>query len=736
MKYLIPTMDLEEGDVPLVGMKNYGLKRLHDWGVKTPQGFALTTHFFQEFMKENDLTDLVPDLAALREGYHPEDLQRRITEGDISPHLQEILDEAFTAFEGRSIAVRSSSNFEDTYTASFAGQYESVVGVSSRDELQTAVLQCFASTYSEMALEYLATAGVSPKDVRMPLVVQETIKATDGVSGVILSRDPLTHLERIIYIEANNGFGEKTVSGDVKPDSFQVRKGDYLVLQKGKGNTGTNGFCLSEEEIRMLGRITEHVDNESGHGVDLEYVIANGEAIFVQLRPLVETVNQLERVIAERTREDQILGRGIPVVNRSATGKLYRFQQDGLEKYDGDVVYLNKLSVTDIPRLTSAAGVVVKEMGLGSHPALIMREKGIPTIVNINTDLSELSDGSYVTLDGKTGEIVDGILELRREKIEVGEIPKTQTQVYVAVSTPEDYEPYKDVPVAGVCVRSGDYMIVSKIGVHPNALLDFDRGEVSNTLREKIASRIRGYSTASEYFVSRLSGEIALLGSLNPSSGSFMYRFSDLQSTDYAQLLGNGLYEGVEENPMIGLRGVSKMLDPQFEEAFDLEARAVCRVRDKMGFDDMRVFVPYCRTVEEGGAIKEKLEGYGFAPENIGMMVEVASNCLFAREFADVFGFFVVGPGDLTQSLFAADRNNIRLARYHNPGNEVTKRAVEVMLQGLNGCEKEVIIGGHTLFQHYDVFSEVATNNKLSLAELPGRLIESIGMVYGIEGGV
>lgn len=735
MKYIIPTTDLEESDISSVGMKNYGLKRLHDLGVRIPHGFALTTDFFGQFMEENNFGALVPNIRALRDGYNPQDLQRRILQGRISPDLQDVLKMVYDSLGKQGLAVRSSSNFEDTHSASFAGQYESVIGVYSQEELQRAVLSCFASTYSPRVLDYLASTGVSPTDVLMPLVVQEMIDASNGVSGVILSRDPLTSLESIMYIEANKGFGEKTVSGDVRPDSFQLRKGDHLVLQKEKGESYNINFCLSEEDLRMLGRIAETVDNVLGYGVDLEYVIASDEAVFVQLRPLVETAKPLERVTVERTGEDNVLARGVPVVNKSATGTLHLYQPANGDDYKGDIVYLNKLRVTDIPHLTSVEGLVVRELGLGSHPALIIREKGIPTIVNTGNSFSKLSEGDFITLDCDRGEIIEGTSVLKRENIEVGEIPQTRTKIYVAVSTPEDYKPYKDVPVSGVCVRSGDYMIVSKIGVHPKALLDFDKGAITGGLREEIASRIRGYNSAGEYFVRRLRGEIALLGSLNPKGASFMYRFSDLQTTDYAQLLGSGLYEAEEENPMIGVRGVSRMLDPRFEEAFDLEARAVCNVRDDVGFRDMRVFVPYCRTLEDGRRIRDKLERYGFAPSNIGMMVEIASNCLFAREFADIFNFFVVGPGDLTQSLLAADRNNADLARYHNPGNEVTQRAVEVMLQGLNGCGREVIIGGHSMFQHYDAFSAIATNNTLSLAELPGRLVDSIKMVYGLEGG-
>jgi pyruvate, water dikinase len=759
MRYIIPTLALRESDVPLVGMKNYGLKKLHDLGLKTPKGFALTTEGFQQFMQENDLMKAVPNLTGLKNGFDVMGFQRRVMGGKIPVALEEHLCETLKSFQGKPIVVRSSSNYEDTMSASFAGQYDSVLNIHTQEELQRAVLTCFASTYSPRVFDYLLRQGIQPSSVMMPLVIQEMINAKEGVSGVILSTDPFSGSERITYVEASYGFGEGIVSGNVQPDSFRIRKDNDAIIHSVLGSkkervfydeqnavyqgNGTHGFCLDDVQVKKLSVIAREIAEREGHPVDLEFILTNvdndddNEPTFVQVRPqIVKNPSYKITTTVKRAPKDDVVCQGKPVVSLSAYGDFHIFNpNEKLDTYDGKIVYVDHLDITYIPLLKDASGVIVKEMGLGSHPALILRELGLPSVTNIDdvSLTSHLKEGERITLDAATGEIIMGELDLEKHVLDLSTVPKTKTEVIVASTSANAYQPYRTVPVSGILMRGGEFTIVSEIRVHPQALLDYDAGKIEGSLATEIAEIIHGYPSAREFYLSKLSEGIALVGSLVSPETPLLYRFCDFPSSDYRKLIGGEDYEPQEENPMIGLRGVSRMLTPKSREMLDLEATAVRRVREDMGFTNLEILVAFCREPEDGKEVKQRLEEYGFSSCRIGMMVEVPSNYLCAREFAEYFDFFLVGPVDLTQTALAADRNNVSLARYHDPSGLVPKRAVETLLRNLDGCGKDVIIGSYALFQHLPDYENLRSNNRLIFAELADSLVPSVQKLYEIE---
>lgn len=751
-QYLIQTSDLLRENLPSVGVKNYGLKLLRDLGMHIPTGFALTTRAFEDFVDYNSLSELVDQFSQGDATGKSEELQDAVKNSQFPADLERTLRGVCHSLVGLKLVVRSSCNYEDTDFATFAGQYKTVLNVSNEEELLDAVKECYASIYSATVLSYLSDNGINPRDIKMSLVIQEMIDANQGASGVILTTDPFSGSSNITYIEACYGFGEGLVSGYVEPDSFRVRKDNNAIVQNSLGKKKnrvdyegmqtihrevvTSGFSLTDEEVKQLNRKAKVIVDSIGHPIDLEFIIKRGEEpIFVQIRPqIIKDNDYLEVKVPVRTESDLVITRGTPVVPESTQGQIRFFNpHDQISYGPQDIVYVDKLDITYIPRLKYSAGLIIPSLGLGSHPALIVRELGLPTITNLSDNpRSKIYEGQKVTLDSN-GEIVEGYLDLKSRKLDFASIPKVVTPVIVASTSPHAFQPYRRVHVNGILMRGGEFTIVSDIGIHPQAIIDYDEGKLDGKIVEQIGNIVDGYSSAKEFFISKLSQGIAAVGTLVSPLTPLLYRFCDFPSSDYTRLIGGERYEPQEENPMLGLRGVTRMLQPSSREALELEATAVKRVKEEMGFSNLEVLVAFCRTPEDGVEIKRRLDELKVPVNRFGMMIEIPSNYLCADHFADTFDFFLFGPADLTQTALAADRNNTSLAKYHNPAGEVPKRAVETLLKRIEGMERDVMIGSYELFQHYPNYHRLKSNNNIIFAELADSLVSSITKLAELE---
>jgi pyruvate,water dikinase len=731
MTYFIPIFEIQHDTIPLVGRKSYGIKQLQNIGVPTvDKGIVLTTDFTYTYLQENGITPC-----------SQQQLEERVLNGTFSQELSDVLHEVYTSFSGTPLAVRSSATFEDMEHASFGGQYRSHLNVRTFGQFCDAVKDCIASTYSARAHDYMTRLGVSPQQVGMAVLVQPLVEGQS--SGIVLTVDPISECEGILQVTASYGLGEAVVSNTVDADTYTLLKSTGAILSRTLGEKkvvatslecggielktrNTNGFCLAEQTLQTLVAYGHTLESKLGVGQDYEFVVkSDGTVVVTQVRPQI--LHGTEKLEIRRVPGNyDFLISGIPIVQGASHGTLRTYDQS---EGENEILFLDSVDVSSIPRLRTAQGLVIDRLAPGSHPALILRELGIPTISQPKDNITPLLE-KRVTLDATTGAIYAGTLPIETSEVNLREIEKPKTQVHIACSSPQALYRLRRLLLDGIALMRSEFIINYDIGIHPLALLAYDTGNLDRHLRDEIQRRIAGYASAREYFVEKLASGIASITALLPDKPA-KYRFCDFQSNDYRGLLGGELFEPQEENPMIGLRGVTRLLTPRFQPAFDLELEAVQRVRD-MGLTSLELLFGFCRTPEDGEHVRAYVHAAGIKDVKIGMMAEVPSNYLQADEFADVFDFFLVGPRDLTQTAYAADRTSPELARY-TPAGKAPMKAVMTLLRNLEGKEKEVYIGSYLLFQHLPEYLQVSSNNKLHFAELPDNIIDGMKRLVALE---
>lgn len=732
MKYFVLVSEIDQRMIPLVGRKSYGIKQLQDLGIPTvADSIAITTEFTAEYLKHNEVNP-----ASQREN-----LERALLDGNLPQQLHSALRDAYTQFAGKPLAVRSSATFEDMKNASFGGQYRTHLNVRTFEQFCEAVKDCIASTYSPRALDYMARIGVSPEKVGMAVLVQPLVEGKS--SGIVLTVDPASESDNILQVTASYGLGEAVVSNEVDADTYSLLKSNGSVLSRRLGDKrlastsleeggtdlkvrDTNGFCLTQPELQTLLEYGRKLEAELGFGQDYEFVITPDDKVVVtQVRPQI--LHGTDRLKISRVSENGNSGvNGIPIVQGAAHGTLERY--NGAVQED-TIVYLDALNVSSIPRLRTANGLVINRLAPGSHPALILREMGTPTISQPKESLDNLLQ-RRITLDATSGKVYEGTLPIEVEEIDLGSVPKPKTPTHIACSSPQALYQLRRLPLDGIALMRSEFIINNEIGIHPLALLAYDAGELKSDLQDEVRKRVEHYASGREFFIEKLASGIASIAALMPDRPA-KYRFCDFQSNDYRGLIGGVLFEPEEENPMIGLRGVTRLLTERFKPAFDLELEAVRRVRE-MGLDNLELLFGFCRTPEDGEKVRKMVGESGLHDVNVGMMAEVPSNYLQADDFAEVFDFFLVGPRDLTQTAYAADRTSPELARYA-PNGKAPMKAVMTLLCNLEGKGKDIFIGSYLLFQHFPQYRRVASNNRLHFAELPDKIIEGMRNLADLE---
>lgn len=736
MRYIIPISDVSPQNISLVGRKSYGIKKLIDLGIPTiTDGFVVSTDFTLEYLHQNGISP-----SHLNSNFSSS-LENAVLNGEIPRQLYLQLEDAYSFFSRTPLAVRSSAILEDMPNASFGGQYRTSLNVKTFSQFCAAVKDCIASSYSSRALDYMLRQGLRPEESAMAVLVQPLVAAKS--SGVVLTVHPASEAQNILHITASYGLGEAVVSNQVDPDTYSVLKTSGAVISRTLGTKRvasyalesggielepmhTHGFCLSDLEISTLLQYGIKLEQNFGLGQDYEFVTTpHDEVIVTQVRPqILHGVDTLKYSRVRESGDNPILG--IPVVSGAAHGILREYET---RTGSDDVLYLESLDVSIIPSLRAAKGLVIDRLALGSHPALILREMGIPTITQPQKVLAPFLEQN-VTLDATTGNLYAGTLAIETTEIDLKTISKPKTEVHIACSSTQALFHLRRLPLDGIALMRSEFIINYEIGIHPLALLAYDAGELKGTLRDEIHKRVETYGTGRNFFVEKLAGGVASIAALMPSK-SAKYRFCDFQSNDYRGLLGGDLFEPQEENPMIGLRGVTRLLTPRFSSAFDLELEAIKTVR-AMGMTNLELLFGFCRTPEDGEEVRKRVRTFGLAEITTGMMAEIPSNYLQADEFADVFDFFLVGPRDLTQTAYAADRTSPELAKY-SPAGKAPMKAVMTLLRNLEGKGKDVFIGSYLLFQHLPTYLTVSSNNKLHFAELPDNIVDGMRKLTELE---
>jgi len=749
--------DLRLTDLAQVGGKNSSLGemigQLAGLGVSVPGGFATTADAFKAFIAHNDLEQRiydrlasldVEDVAALtRAGA---EIRGWVIEAPLQPELDREIREAYAKLCAESgaqdvaVAVRSSATAEDLPDASFAGQQETFLNVTGADDVVRKVKEVFASLYNDRAIAYRVHHGFRHEDVFLSAGVQLMVRSDVGASGVLFTLDTESGFRDVVFITASYGLGEMVVQGAVNPDEFYVykptlRDGRKAILRRSLGAKQLrmvysdkpgervrtedtpaelrNRFSISDEDVQELAKQALVIEGHYGRPMDIEWGKdgITGKLYILQARP--ETVKsrghatQIERYTLSQRGEVVCEGRAIGQKIGSGVARVVRSLDDMNAVQPGDVLVADMTDPDWEPVMKRASAIVTNRGGRTCHAAIIARELGVPAVVGTGNALDAIPDGKEVTVscaEGDTGYIYAGTLPFERTTTDLGNMPPAPLKIMMNVANPDRAFDFGMLPNAGIGLARLEMIIASHIGVHPKALLEYDRQDAAT--KEKIDARIAGYAGPVEFYVDRLAEGIATItASVAPKP--VIVRLSDFKSNEYANLIGGSKYEPHEENPMIGFRGASRYVDPSFKDAFALECQAVKRVREDMGLDNLWVMIPFVRTLDEGRKVLEVLRENGLEQGKDGlkviMMCEIPSNALLADEFLDLFDGFSIGSNDMTQLTLGLDRDSGIVASLFDERDPAVKKMLSMAISTARAKGKYIGICGQGPSDHPDL---------------------------------
>ena len=750
--------ELRLADLARVGGKNSSLGEmignLAGLGVSVPGGYATTSEAFKDFIAHNDLSKRifdklatldVEDVGALTVA--GKEIRGWVIDAPLHPALDQDIRTAYAKLCSENgggdvaVAVRSSATAEDLPDASFAGQQETFLNVTGADDVVLKVKEVFASLYNDRAIAYRVHHGFKHEDVFLSAGVQLMVRSGVGSSGVLFTLDTESGFRDVVFVTSSFGLGEMVVQGAVNPDEFYVYKptlsaGKPAILRRSLGSKAIrmvysdvpgervriedtpaelrNTFSISDEDVQELSKQALVIEKHYGRPMDIEWAKdgVSGKLFIVQARP--ETVKsrghatQIER-FALNQKDGKVLaeGRAVGAKIGAGTARVVRTLDDMARVQPGDVLIADMTDPDWEPVMKRASAIVTNRGGRTCHAAIIARELGVPAVVGSGNATQLIQDGQEVTVscaEGDTGFIYDGILEFERTTTDLGNMPPAPLKIMMNVANPERAFDFGQLPNAGIGLARLEMIIASHIGIHPNALLEYDRQDAAT--KKKIDEKIAGYADPVSFYVGRLAEGIATL-TASVAPNPVIVRLSDFKSNEYANLIGGTNYEPHEENPMIGFRGASRYVDPSFSAAFALECQAVLRVRNEMGLDNLWVMIPFVRTLEEGRKVVEVLEQNGLKQGENGlkiiMMCEVPSNALLADEFLQIFDGFSIGSNDLTQLTLGLDRDSSIVAHLFDERNPAVKKLLSMAIKSARAKGKYVGICGQGPSDHPDL---------------------------------
>ncbi len=750
--------DLRLSDLAQVGGKNSSLGEmigeLSGLGVSVPGGFATTADAFKAFIAHNGLhariydklaTVDVEDVPALTAA--GAQIRGWVIDAPLQPELDADIRSAYAklcadsgANEHVAVAVRSSATAEDLPDASFAGQQETFLNVTGADDVVRKVKEVFASLYNDRAIAYRVHHGFAHEDVFLSAGVQLMVRSDVGASGVLFTLDTESGFRDVVFVTASYGLGEMVVQGAVNPDEFYVYKptlqqGKPAILRRSLGSkqlrmvySNVPGervrtedtpadlrgqFSISDADVQELARQSLVIEQHYGRPMDIEWGKDGntGKLYILQARP--ETVKsraqatQIERYALKQRGQVLAEGRAIGSKVGSGTARVVRSLDDMKRVQPGDVLVADMTDPDWEPVMKRSAAIVTNRGGRTCHAAIIARELGVPAVVGTGNALDAIKDGDAVTVscaEGDTGFIYAGALPFERTTTDLGNMPPAPLKIMMNVANPDRAFDFGMLPNAGIGLARLEMIIASHIGIHPKALLEYDRQDAET--KRKIDARIAGYASPVDFYIERLKEGIATItASVAPKP--VIVRLSDFKSNEYANLVGGSRYEPHEENPMIGFRGASRYIDPSFKDAFALECRAVKLVREEMGLVNLWVMIPFVRTLDEGRKVIEVLRENGLVQGQDGlkiiMMCEVPSNALLADEFLDIFDGFSIGSNDMTQLTLGLDRDSAIVAGLFDERDPAVKKMLSMAISTARARGKYVGICGQGPSDHPDL---------------------------------
>jgi len=774
--YIIPFEKLKNKDVELVGGKNASIGEmisgLASLGVSVPGGFATTAHAYRDFLAQGALNERIrAALASL----DVDDVERLAVIGKqirgwilATPFPGRLQDEVLEAWrkmgggEEFAVAVRSSATAEDLPEASFAGQQETFLNVRGEEHLLGCMHEVYASLFNDRAIAYRVHSNFDHNAVALSVGVQHMVRSDLGAAGVMFTLDTDSGFREVVFITSSYGLGETVVQGAVNPDEFYVykpalRAGRRSVLRKNLGQKavkmiyGAHGgpervrtvevaaadrqrFSLDEADIVSLAKQALIIEQHYGAPMDIEWGKDGDTGMLYILQARPETVQSragrsIQRFTLKARSALLVSGRSIGQRIGAGHARVIRDVKEMSRVRAGDVLVADMTDPDWEPVMKRAAAIVTNRGGRTCHAAIIARELGIPAVVGCVTATSVIRENQAVTVscaEGDTGHVYDGMLDFDQRNIEVDSLPELPVKIMMNIGNPDRAFDFAGLPNKGVGLARLEFIINRMIGVHPRALLEYDKQ--SPELKETITQQIAGYPDPVSFYVDKLAEGIAQIAAAFAPE-PVIVRLSDFKSNEYANLIGGKHYEPHEENPMLGFRGAARYIDKAFRPCFELECRALKRVRDEMGLDNVQVMVPFVRTLLEARTVTQLLADNGLKRGENGlkhiMMCELPTNAVLADRYLEYFDGMSIGSNDMTQLALGLDRDSGVVAKLFDERDDAVKALMSLAIKACKAQGRYVGICGQGPSDHPELARWLVDQGIDSLSLNPDTVVET-----------
>ena len=762
-------------DFDTVGGKNSSLgemiSNLSKLGVNVPDGFAITSYAFNDFLKDSGLDSLIDAELASLDVENLDHLRRAgkklrgmVSKAPLSKKLVADIKVEWEkiSMEGKSFAVRSSATAEDLPDASFAGQQETFLNINGFDNLLEAIHKVYASLFTDRAISYRSLRGFEG-ELSISVGIQEMVRSDIGSSGVAFTLDTESGYRGAIFVTSSYGLGEGIVQGSVNPDEFYVFKDalkndKFPILKKTLGEKekkmifannnkagksvkyvkvaeeDTKNFSISNNEIIKLSKYAQIIEEHYKVPMDIEWAKdgKNGEIYILQARP--ETVQSkvtdyFEKFTLQQKSKLIVSGKSVGQKIGSGTAKIIKDISEIDKIKEGDVLVTDMTDPDWEPVMKIASAIVTNRGGRTCHAAIIARELGIPAVVGCNTATKYVQDKSKITVscsEGNVGNVYEGILDHKADKIKFGSMPKIPVNIMMNVGNPDRAMSFSMIPNQGVGLARVEFIINKMVGIHPKALLDLN--SVDPETKKLIQEKISGYDDPVSFFIDKLSEGISTItAAFSPKP--VIVRMSDFKSNEYANLIGGRFFEPLEENPMLGFRGAGRYVSEDFKKCFELECIALNKVRKGMGLKNLQVMVPFVRTLNEAKSVSKLLEENGLIRGDDGlkilMMSEIPSNAILADEFLKYFDGMSIGSNDMTQLTLGLDRDSSLVADIFDERDPAVKHMLSLTIQACKTNGKYVGICGQGPSDHTDFAKWLLDQGIESISLNPDTVIET-----------
>lgn len=794
MKKIRHFSEIGIGDIPVVGGKNASLGEMYSAlsskGISVPEGFAVTAAGYRHFLKENHLEPVIINLLnqlniKTFENLHAiaGEIRNRIMDAEFPHDLElEILVASRQLQKNTgadtTLAVRSSATAEDLPHASFAGQQESYLNVAGETNLIRACHRCYASLFTDRAIKYRIDNGFEHMKVGLSIGIQAMVRSDLASSGVMFTLDPDTGFDQVVLVSGAWGLGENVVQGTINTDEFlvfkpfldkvknpvisrklgsklktmvfsslkadEIARPEDAVMNIDTPEEKQDRFTLTDAEVIQLAKWACTIEQHYHCHMDIEWAkdSLDGKLYIVQARPETVHTRKKQTLLKQYTllEKGEKLCSGAGLGNKIVAGKarILHASSEISKLNEGEILVTERTDPDWDPLLKKAAAIITNQGGRTSHAAIVARELGTAAVVGTGNGTLKIKDGELITVStalGSTGQVYQGLLRWDEKDIDISAVPKTKTKAMLILAHPDEAFGFSQLPNDGVGLMRMEFIISNSIGIHPMALKHFDRMEDAG-IKEKIQTKTRLFANKETYFIQKLAESTArMAATFFPKE--VIVRMSDFKSNEYANLLGGKQFEPAEENPMIGFRGASRYYHPLYREAFEMECRAMKMVRDEMGFTNVKLMIPFCRTIAEAEKVIAVMKDCGLQRGENGLelyvMVEIPSNALLAEEFAKLFDGFSIGSNDLTQLTLGADRDSELLAEIFSPFDPAVMQLIEMTLAKARKTGTHTGLCGQAPSDYPEYAGFLVQNGIDSISFNPDALIKGIENIAKAE---